>query len=135
MLQILSDPRGGVLTVTDPRTRQQRMELWRRGSLSGRYCRSPWQLTWLAGNVRVQVYAVVKEKRLSRPTDTICASRDHRESLVYSSLSNHVEIRIVTNAPSRRRHKADYFAIRYECSFCSPHSHYLSFVQYSLCSV
>ena len=65
----------------------------------------------------MQVYAVVKEKRSSRPSDTICASREHRESLVYSSLSNRIEVRVVTNPPSRRRHKADYFAIRYECSY------------------
>jgi len=78
-------------------------------------------VTWLVGWMRLQVYAVVKEKRSSRPSDTICASREHRESLVYSSLSNRIEIRIVTNQPGRRRHKADYFAIRYECSFCFLH--------------
>jgi len=64
----------------------------------------------------VQVYAVVKEKQSSKPSDTICASRQHRESLVYSSLGNSIEIRVVTNPPGRRRHKADYFAIRYQCS-------------------
>jgi len=71
-------------------------------------------LVWMLSIV--QVYAVVKEKRSSRLSDTICASRQHRESLVYSSLSNRIEVRIVTNSPSRRRHRSDYFAIRYERS-------------------
>ena len=56
-----------------------------------------------------QVYAVIKEKWSSRPGETICAS-SRRDELVYSSLSNLVEIRVVA---ARR---TDYFMMKIEGS-------------------
>jgi hypothetical protein len=61
-----------------------------------------------------QVYAVVKEKNVGRNSETVCAS-DQRESLVYLSNSNQVEVRLVT---AQKNHKADYFLIRYEVVGC-----------------
>jgi len=54
-----------------------------------------------------QVYAVIKEKWSSRPGETICAS-SRRDELVYSSLSNIVEIRVVAARSN------DYFVMKIE---------------------
>jgi len=44
---------------------------------------------------------------LSRPGETICAS-SQRDAVVYSSLSNRVEIRVVA------AHRSDYFMMKIE---------------------
>jgi hypothetical protein len=58
------------------------------------------------------VYAVIKEKSSVRSGggETVCGS-ESRESHVYTSLTNVVEIRVVT---ARKNHKTDHFLVRYE---------------------
>ena len=55
----------------------------------------------------MQVYAVIKAPWPSRPSETICAS-SQRHELVYSSLSNLVEIRVVA------ARSTDYFMMKIE---------------------
>ena len=52
----------------------------------------------------------------SRAGETICAS-ENRETLVYTSLTNVVEIRMVA---TRKDHKSEHFMLKYEGKFQFP---------------
>jgi hypothetical protein len=62
-----------------------------------------------------QVYAIIKEKSTTRTGETVCAS-SVREALVYSSVTNSVEVRIVS---ARKNHKNyTHFLLKYEAVGC-----------------
>ena len=74
------------------------------------------------------MYAVIKERWSSRPGETICGG-SQRDELVYSSLSNLVEIRVVA-----ARRSGDYFMMKIEgmctmhmCRIIDPVCHFVTF--------
>jgi len=88
-----------LLSYCDKKNKIRQLTLSNGDASNPRGCHGNW-LCW-------QVYAVIKERWSTRPGETICAS-SHRKELVYSSLSNLVEIRVVAARSD------DYFMMKIE---------------------